>query len=63
MLLHLVSFHGINMISLFPPNRSIELICLADDATLAQIESSRYDPVYNEVTRWKITNIEGNNYQ
>ncbi|KAM0464476.1 hypothetical protein ACHAPV_002302 [Trichoderma viride] len=22
-----------------------------------------YDPVYNEVTRWKITNIEGNNYQ
>ncbi|EHK46104.1 uncharacterized protein TrAtP1_013215 [Trichoderma atroviride] len=34
-----------------------------DGATLAQIESSRYDPVYNEVTRWKITNIEGNNYQ
>ncbi|KAM0462192.1 hypothetical protein ACHAO4_001391 [Trichoderma viride] len=36
---------------------------VADGATLDQIESSRYDPVYNEVTRWKINNIDGNNYQ
>ncbi|KAL6892079.1 carbohydrate-binding module family 13 protein [Trichoderma evansii] len=29
-------------------------------ATLAQIESSRYDPIYNEVTRWKITPTDNN---
>ncbi|KAL7917468.1 carbohydrate-binding module family 13 protein [Trichoderma austrokoningii] len=31
-----------------------------DVATLAQIESSKHDTVFNEVTRWKITEIEGN---
>ncbi|UKZ94705.1 uncharacterized protein TrAFT101_009558 [Trichoderma asperellum] len=32
----------------------------ADGATLAQIESARYDPVYNETTRWKITELDNN---
>ncbi|KAL7787140.1 carbohydrate-binding module family 13 [Trichoderma ceciliae] len=33
------------------------------DGSVAQIDSSRYDPIYNEATRWKITDAGGGSYQ
>ncbi|KAL7803467.1 carbohydrate-binding module family 13 [Trichoderma aethiopicum] len=33
------------------------------DGGVSQLDTSVYDPVYNEATRWKITNLNSDTYQ
>ncbi|KAK4079913.1 hypothetical protein Trihar35433_1018 [Trichoderma harzianum] len=33
------------------------------DGSVAQLDTSVYNPIYNEGTRWKITNIQNDTYQ
>ncbi|KAL7909508.1 carbohydrate-binding module family 13 protein [Trichoderma velutinum] len=33
------------------------------DGSVAQLDTSVYNPIYNEGTRWKITNVNANTYQ
>ncbi|KAH6603837.1 carbohydrate-binding module family 13 [Trichoderma cornu-damae] len=33
------------------------------DGSVSQVDTSKYDPIYNEDTRWKITNVDSSTYQ
>ncbi|KAL9473683.1 hypothetical protein ACSS6W_008063 [Trichoderma asperelloides] len=37
-------------------------IAAPDDGSVAQVDTSRYDPVVNQITRWRISDAGGGNY-
>lgn len=50
--------------SVFAYERVAQLINIlwTDDGSVAQVDTSRYDPVVNLITRWRISEAGGGNY-